>query len=166
MRRVMMPLLGLLGLAACQTVSVPVRSGFTQQQVAALAGNGFSPAGDNWELGMADRLLFATDESVLPPSQRQGLGRMVAALVGVGIHGAEVQGHTDSVGAARYNDALSRRRATAVAAAMAAGGMDSGAIRVVGMGQRDPIEDNATAQGRQENRRVVILVTPADAMVP
>jgi outer membrane protein OmpA-like peptidoglycan-associated protein len=162
--RVMMCVLGPLALTACQTV--PAQPGFSKRQVAVLTGNGFVSTGANWELGMADRLLFATDESVLVPRQQQRIGQMVGALVAVGIRGAEVQGHTDSVGSMRYNDALSQRRAQAVGAAMANGGMDRRAIRVVGLGERDPVENNGTVEGRQENRRVVILVTPTDAMTP
>jgi OOP family OmpA-OmpF porin len=157
-------LIGLLGLlAACQTVQSQRPAGFTPQQVAALQRQGFEQAGDDWQFGMADRLLFASDESTLIPDQKVAIGRISGALVGVGIHGARVEGHTDSTGAASYNEALSLRRAQAVADALIGGGMTRPAMRVVGMGARVPVESNRSATGRRENRRVVIIVSPADA---
>lgn len=156
--------IGLLGLlAACQTVQPQRPAGFTPQQVGALQRQGFEQAGDDWQFGMADRLLFASDESTLIPDQKVAIGRISGALVGVGIHGARVEGHTDSTGAASYNEALSLRRAQAVADALIGGGMTRPTMRVVGMGARVPVESNRSATGRRENRRVVIIVSPADA---
>ncbi|EHM01536.1 OmpA family protein [Acetobacteraceae bacterium AT-5844] len=149
----------LLGLAACQAPT-----GFSAEQIAALRGNGFQPVDENWELGMADRLLFATDESRLDPVQEQNIGRMTGTLVGVGVRGARVEGHTDDTGAADYNEQLSLRRAGAVKQAMVRGGMDDSAVHAIGRGSRAPVETNRTAAGRRENRRVVIIVSPADAM--
>lgn len=162
MRRIfLIASLGLL--TACQTVQPQRPAGFTPQQVAALQQQGFEQAGDDWQFGMADRLLFASDESTLIPDQRLAIGRISGALAGVGIHGARVEGHTDSTGAASYNESLSLRRAQAVADALIGGGMAKPAMRVVGMGARAPVESNKSATGRRENRRVVIIVSPADA---
>ncbi|MCI4590251.1 OmpA family protein [Sphingobium sp. BYY-5] len=150
-------------LAACQTVQPPRQAGFTPQQVALLKQQGFEPVNGDWQFGMADRLLFATDESMLIPDQKVAIGRISGALMAVGIHGARVEGHTDSTGSASYNEALSLRRAQAVADALVAGGMAQPAMRVVGMGARAPVESNRSSTGRAENRRVVIIVSPADA---
>ncbi len=153
-----------LALGACQTV--PRQGGFTKKQVTVLKQNGFEPVGEDWQFGMADRLLFASDDSRLIPAQNDVITHMVRSLVSVGVHGARVEGHTDSVGRVRYNDALSLKRAQAVAGAMVAGGMGAEAIRVAGLGERAPIDNNSTALGRQENRRVVIIVSPADVLAP
>lgn len=164
----MRPILALLSatlvLTGCQTV--PDRGGFTPRQQATLRQNGFEPVGDGWQFGMADRLLFATDESVLIPAQHVVIGRMAQALVAVDIRGARVEGHTDSTGSASYNDALSLKRAQAVADALHSGGMAQGALRVVGMGARIPVDSNRSADGRRENRRVVVIVSPTDAIRP
>ncbi len=149
-----------LGLAACQAP----QSGFSAEQIAVLRENGFKPAEDNWELGMADRLLFATDESRVEPGAAQNIQRMTRALVAVGVLGARIDGHTDSTGAAGYNEQLSLRRAEAVKQLMVQAGMGDSAVRAVGMGARAPVESNSTSAGRRENRRVVIVVSPADAM--
>ena len=81
----------------------------------------------------------------------------------VGIKGASVIGHTDSTGAEEYNAGLSQRRAQAVAQSMIVAGMDSSRIRVEGRGESQPIDSNDTEEGRAQNRRVVIVVSPEDA---
>lgn len=58
---------------------------------------------------------------------------------------------------------LSIRRAHAVREALVRGGMEAGAVKAIGLGEANPIESNRTASGRQENRRVVIIITAADA---
>ncbi|MBB6191366.1 OOP family OmpA-OmpF porin [Sphingobium wenxiniae] len=163
-RQIFTLLLPMFALAACQTVQPqPQQAGFTPQQVAALQQQGFEPAGDDWQFGMADRLLFATDESTLIPDQQAAISRISRVLAAVGIRGARVEGHTDSTGSASYNEALSARRAQAVADALVNGGMARQAMRVIGMGSRVPVESNHLVSGRRENRRVVIIVSPADA---
>lgn len=160
MRKIVLALM-LSTLAACQTVNPP--PGLNARQVAVLQQNGFVQNGDAWELGMPDRLLFPTDESRLAADQSARLARLATALSEVGIRGATIEGHTDSTGAATYNRTLSQRRAEVVEQALAGGGMQAEAIRATGVGEADPIESNATAQGRQQNRRVVIVITAADA---
>ena len=65
-----------------------------------------------------------------------------------------VDGHTDSVGTARANLALSRRRAIAVMRWLVAHGVDERRLEARGFGPRRPIADNKTAEGRAKNRRV------------
>lgn len=151
----------ILATAACATV--PARPGFTARQEAVLRQQGFEPVDDRFELGLADRLLFAFDKSELIAAQADRLHRLAAALLGVGIHGARVEGHTDSSGSASYNQALSQRRAQTVKQAIVDGGMDAAAISAAGLGESAPLESNRTATGRHENRRVVIIVAPEDA---
>lgn len=160
--RKLLSLLALTLLAACQTVQPS--DGFTEAQKTVLRANGFQPVGSNWEFGMADRLLFSTDQSVLIPAQRDVISRIASALVAVEVRGAKVEGHTYNTGTAAYNEQLSQKRAQAVADALAAGGMAPAALHPVGMGLRVPVASNDSEVGRQENRRVVIIVAPGDAM--
>jgi len=153
-------LIGLL--AACQTV--PVKPGFNRRQVAVLKEVGFSAVEDRWELGMPDRTLFPVDESALKPEQIARLGELSHRLVGVGIFGARVDGHTDSTGTTAYNMDLSLRRAESVKGALSSGGMNAAAIRAEGLGETRPIAGNDTEDGRSQNRRVVIIVAPADTV--
>lgn len=159
MRKVLVLFAALL-VAACQTVP-PVR-GFSAQQVAVLKQEGFAPVGENWELGIADRVLFAVNESELKPENAAVIERLTKILLGIGIGGTMVEGHTDATGSTEYNQALSLRRAQSVKAAMVAAGMAEPAVRVIGLGETDPIESNDTEEGRAQNRRVVVIVAPSD----
>jgi OOP family OmpA-OmpF porin len=150
----------LLALAGCQ--SVPAGPGLSAPQIAVLQSNGFIQVGDDWQLGLPDRLLFPTDQSGLAANQVDRLRGLARTLSGVGISGARVDGNTDSTGAATYNRQLSLRRANAVKQTLVEGGMDAAHLRTFGLGESNPIESNATAPGRQENRRVVIIVSAGD----
>lgn len=149
-------------LAACQTT--PSKPAFSARQAALLTEQGFKPVGDNFELGIADRLLFEVDKADLMPEMVATLQKLTGNLTSVGIHGATVEGHTDSTGAAEYNQQLSERRAATVKAALVGGGLPAPEVRTLGLGESDPIADNETDAGRAENRRVVIVVSPADAV--
>ena len=145
-------------LAACQ--HVPPATGFTPEQVAVLQAQGFVETGPDWMLNMPERLLFPSNESNLSPDQQQRIGDMAVKLVSVGIATARVEGHTDSTGTDAYNLTLSQARAEAVAAPMQAGGMRFTADQIIGRGESLPLSSNATPEGRQDNRRVVVIVAP------
>jgi outer membrane protein OmpA-like peptidoglycan-associated protein len=145
-------------LAACQ--SLPARDGFSREQVAVLQAEGFVETPLGWELSMPERLLFPTNESTVPVEQQDRMREVAARLVSVGITTARVEGHTDSTGSAAYNLTLSQARAEAVAAPLRAGGMTFTADQIVGRGETLPLSSNDTAEGRQDNRRVVVIVTP------
>ncbi|HEY0597588.1 OmpA family protein [Sphingopyxis sp.] len=145
-------------LAACQ--SVPPPTGFNPAQVAMLQSQGFVETGPGWELSMPERLLFPSNESALPADQQQRIGEIAAKLVSVGITTARVEGHTDSTGTSAYNLTLSQARAQAVAGPMQGSGMRFTADQIVGRGETLPLSSNATAEGRQDNRRVVVIVAP------
>lgn len=73
------------------------------------------------------------------------------------VHGT-IEGHTDDTGAAAYNKSLSQRRATAVRQVLIDRyGIDASRLDAVGYGEEKPIADNTSAQGRQQNRRVVAV---------
>lgn len=145
-------------LAACQ--SVPPQTGFSAAQVAVLQSQGFIETGPGWELSMPERLLFPSNESSLPAEQQARIGEIAAKLASVGILTARVEGHTDSTGTSAYNLTLSQARAQAVAAPMQASGMQFTADQIIGRGETLPLSSNATAEGRQDNRRVVVIVSP------
>jgi outer membrane protein OmpA-like peptidoglycan-associated protein len=148
-------------LAACQTVPAVPR--FSAAQVAVLQQEGFKPGtAEAWELGIEDRVLFAVNESALQPESIAIIDRLAKTLAGIGLGGAMIEGHTDSSGSSEYNQALSLRRAEAVKVAMVAAGMPEAGVRVIGLGETDPIETNDTPEGRAQNRRVVVIVAPSD----
>jgi len=165
LHRLLAPLL-LAALAACQPAASapPPAALYTAEQVATLRQYGFEEEGDNWLLGLDSKLLFPSDGSMLEQDQVRKLGEMSGALLRVGIGGVSVEGHADSTGQATYNQQLSLRRAEAVKTALVAGGMREDAVQAVGWGDTRPIESNATAAGRKENRRVVVIVSPDDVI--
>ena len=69
-----------------------------------------------------------------------------------------VEGHTDDEGKAETNFTLSQRRAEAVVQAIVGGGVDATRLEAKGFGEAVPIADNATPEGREQNRRVELIV--------
>ncbi|MGD8842718.1 MAG: OmpA family protein [Gammaproteobacteria bacterium] len=105
---------------------------------------------DSAELSAADKARL--DELLIKMEPHRPLLRDKVAHL-------NIIGYTDSSGAAAYNQRLSERRAQAVADYFATqGNVRRDAMKVIGMGEADPIADNATEAGRKQNRRVVIEV--------
>jgi outer membrane protein OmpA-like peptidoglycan-associated protein len=71
-----------------------------------------------------------------------------------------VIGHTDSDGTAAFNQDLSARRAQAVSSVLIQSGVSANRIRSIGRGEDAPIASNLTAEGKRQNRRVEITITP------
>lgn len=159
--RKLLALFAITALAACQTV--PAKPGFSAKQVAALTQEEFKPVGENYELGLSDRVLFEVDKSDLSPEAVGRIGKLAGVLKSVDINGAGVEGHTDSTGSDDYNQQLSERRAASVKAEFVKAGMADANVRAIGKGESQPVASNDTDEGRAQNRRVVIVVTPADA---
>ena len=157
-RSMMLMLLAPLALAACATTQ-RATNGFTAEQVSVLRANGFIERGDGWELLLPDRVLFDHDSAELKPGVRANIGRTAASLLRVGITRARVEGHTDATGSIDYNQRLSYQRAASVASALQASGYQAGDLILAGLGESTPIADNATEEGRAQNRRVAVIVT-------
>ena len=86
------------------------------------------------------------------------LNKMADILAKYSDDRVQIGGHTDSVGDATYNQALSERRAQAVKAVLSSRGVQEKQILVVGYGETKPVADNATAEGRAKNRRVELHI--------
>lgn len=112
---------------------------------------------------LSGQVLFTTGKSDLLPIARQRLDRVAEALKA---HGDDklivVEGHTDSRGSDAANVALSQQRAEAVRQFLVSQGMDASRIRAVGRGEHQPIADNASTEGRANNRRVEIVIQDAN----
>ena len=96
----------------------------------------------------------------IKPAFYPSLEKLAALLVKYDRTVVHVVGHTDNVGSDSYNDELSRRRAEAVADYLADYGVPLNRLRTEGRGEREPRDSNATAAGRQLNRRVELFVKP------
>jgi outer membrane protein OmpA-like peptidoglycan-associated protein len=72
--------------------------------------------------------------------------------------GLVIEGHTDSIGAAEYNQLLSERRANTIKEFLVSKGLSASSLTAKGVGEQKPIADNTTREGRKRNRRVEIHV--------
>lgn len=113
-----------------------------------------------------DNVLFRTNEATLAPGARPVLDRLARALEDHPDQIVRIEGYTDSRGSDQHNTDLSRRRADAVRAALISRGIDQRRITTHGNGDASPIADNDTAEGRQMNRRVEVVMSSAGASQP
>ena len=111
-------------------------------------------------LTLPQDLLFATDSAALRPDLQQDLRLISANLVEYPRSDIIVVGHTDSTGSADHNQRLSERRADSVATVLRSQGVVANRIQTIGRGLTQPVADNATAEGRRQNRRVEIFIRP------
>jgi outer membrane protein OmpA-like peptidoglycan-associated protein len=103
-------------------------------------------------------ILFDFDRADLRPTARANLQQLAQNLQRHDRTEVLVIGHTDSVGAASYNQGLSERRAQSAANYLTNLGVAGHRISTRGMGENDPIASNETAEGRQLNRRVEVVI--------
>ena len=103
-------------------------------------------------------MLFGTGSAELTPAARENISRLAGILKRYPNTNVSVEGHTDSDGAEDFNQALSERRANAVAQALRDEGVAGSRIRTVGFGETQPIATNDTPEGKAANRRVEIIV--------
>ncbi|ACY84741.1 OmpA family protein [Edwardsiella piscicida] len=145
--------LGCALLSGCQHQAT-----FSPQQIAVLQQQGFTPTPEGWSFGMSEKVLFGNNQATLRPESQAHVAELGHALSQVAILHARLDGYTDNYGTDQYNQQLSLKRADKVADAMASGGMPRANLTTRGMGKSNPIADNATRQGRAENRRVAIVI--------
>ena len=101
---------------------------------------------------------FDFDKSVLKPEGRAKLDDLVSKIRDVNLEVIIAVGHTDSVGSDAYNQRLSVRRAEAVKAYLVTKGIERNRVYTEGKGEKQPVADNRTKEGRAKNRRVEIEV--------
>jgi outer membrane protein OmpA-like peptidoglycan-associated protein len=108
-------------------------------------------------VNMSD-VLFDTGKFTLKPGAREKLAKISGIILAHPGLTITVEGHTDSVGGDDYNMKLSEDRANAVRTYLVSQGLDSGIVTAQGFGKTRPVADNSTAAGRQQNRRVEMVV--------
>jgi outer membrane protein OmpA-like peptidoglycan-associated protein len=104
-------------------------------------------------------VLFDTGRFTLRPEAREKLARISGILLAYPGLKLQIEGHTDSVGSDEFNQRLSEQRAGAVRDYLAEAGVSSDSVTVQGFGKTRPVASNDTREGRQQNRRVEIVVT-------
>ena len=126
-----------------------------------LGGNvGIVNNGTNLVVTLPEDILFATDSASVSATAQGNLATVARSLQQYPNSTVNVIGHTDDVGEAAYNQDLSQRRAQAVSSVLIANGVSGARIRSIGQGESQPVATNLTAEGRQQNRRVDIVITP------
>ena len=116
--------------------------------------------GDHLMVTMPDGILFDTDSAAIRAGLQADLRAMARNLQQYPASTVDVIGHTDNTGSAEYNQDLSARRASAVAGVLLEQGVDPARVRSFGRGENEPVATNLTPEGRQQNRRVEIIIRP------
>ncbi len=109
-------------------------------------------------VNMAD-VLFDTAKSTLRPDAREKLAKVAGIVSGHPGLSLAVEGHTDNVGGDSYNQELSEHRASAVRDYLTQEGMQPDSVSTRGFGETQPVASNETASGRQQNRRVELVIS-------
>ncbi|HWC20483.1 MAG TPA: OmpA family protein [Terriglobales bacterium] len=109
-------------------------------------------------VNMSD-VLFDTNKYTLKPGAREKLAKVAGILLAYPDLKVQVEGYTDSTGTPEYNQHLSEQRAMTVRDYLVAQGISLNNVTAQGLGQNDPVASNATAAGRQQNRRVQMVVS-------
>lgn len=129
----------------------------------ATAGTGVdvsqTPDGTGILVNLPD-VTFAVDSTAISPQMRAVLDDVAQSMITYPNSLIDVMGHTDSTGSDQYNLDLSRRRAEAVANYLVSRGVSRARIETIGYGEQYPIANNSTPEGRAQNRRVEIRITP------
>ncbi len=103
-------------------------------------------------------ILFDFDKATLRPDATTKLAKLAGVLILVPELDLSIEGHTDSTGTDSYNDWLSEARAETVAGFLKAEGIDEQRLETEGYGEQRPVAGNDSAEGRQQNRRVEVVI--------
>jgi len=104
-------------------------------------------------------VLFDTGKHDLRPEARERLARLSGIVLAHPGLNLEVEGHTDSTGGDELNQRLSEQRAGTTREYLIQQGLAENHVTAKGYGKTTPVADNSTAQGRQQNRRVELIVS-------
>jgi outer membrane protein OmpA-like peptidoglycan-associated protein len=107
-------------------------------------------------------VLFATGQAELRPGGRHSLDKLSNFMRQYPQRTVQIEGFTDNVGSEEYNQRLSEHRADAVRDVLTNAGVASDRIQTRGLGKSSPVADNDSATGRQQNRRVEVIISEGD----
>lgn len=154
----------LIGAAAVGAVGAGIGASLDRQEAELrqqLGSNaGIVNNGNQLIVTLPQDILFAVDSTAVSGASQNDLRAVAASLNRYPNTTVNVVGHTDNTGEAAYNSDLSQRRAQAVASVLVGAGVQAGRIRAIGRGEDQPVASNQTADGRAQNRRVEIIITP------
>jgi outer membrane protein OmpA-like peptidoglycan-associated protein len=110
------------------------------------------------KVNMAD-VLFAFGKYDLRPNAREALAKLSGIVIGHPGLKLSIEGYTDSIGSDEINQTLSQKRADTVRDYLVQQGVDASSVTATGYGKSNPVASNDTDQGRQQNRRVEIIIS-------
>lgn len=142
-------------LARMDTDAAQMQSADLQQQIAALNAR----ATERGLVVTLGDVLFETGKSGLKGGSTSNLGKLAAFLNTYKDRTIIIEGHTDSVGSESANVGLSQRRADAVQGYLVHQGVSGNRVTTKGLGESTPVAGNDTATGRQQNRRVEVIIS-------
>lgn len=116
--------------------------------------------GDNIVLNMPNNVTFDSSSSTLKPAGANTLTGVAMVLKEYPKTAVNVVGYTDSTGSRQLNMTLSQQRADSVGSALITQGVAANRIRTVGAGPDNPVASNSTTEGKAQNRRVEITLSP------
>jgi outer membrane protein OmpA-like peptidoglycan-associated protein len=114
--------------------------------------------GEGIQVTFESGLLFDHDSDRIKPTAAENLRNLARSLNNYPNTDLVIVGHTDATGPDEYNRDLSERRSRAAANYLASLGVSSARLRTYGRGEIEPVADNTTATGRQQNRRVEVAI--------
>ncbi len=120
--------------------------------------------GEGIKITFNSGILFDVNSHVLRSDARQNVNDLARILQKYEDTFILVEGHTDSTGSDRYNNTLSEKRASSVSYQLKSQGVNPSRITTYGYGESQPIADNSTVSGRQQNRRVEIAIFANDKL--
>lgn len=157
---------GLIGAAIGATVGGLIGRQMDQQEAQLrqqMAGTGVDVQrqGDTIRLQAPENITFDSGRADIKPQFRPVLTQLAGSIRQYPGTVVQIEGHTDSTGSASFNQTLSENRAAAARSVLVQQGVEAERLVAVGYGATRPIADNMTPQGRAQNRRVEILIVPA-----
>jgi outer membrane protein OmpA-like peptidoglycan-associated protein len=142
------------GLEGFRTALAPAATTLDQR----LTRLGAEVTGTEVTIRLPGSVLFDFDSAQIRADAERTLAEVAEVINGYAKRPVRIEGHTDSVASDDYNQKLSERRAASVRTWLAGKGVDGGRLTPRGLGETKPVADNGTAEGRQRNRRVEVII--------
>jgi outer membrane protein OmpA-like peptidoglycan-associated protein len=155
LRMIMTTIVGQTTTLAGSATALAARESSVEDRLSRL---GAEVSGTEITIRLPGSILFDFDSADLRADAERTLEEVAAVLVAYAPRPVRVEGHTDSIASDAYNQGLSERRAASVVRWLGAHGVAGGRMKSAGRGETRPVADNGSVAGRQQNRRVELVI--------